>query len=485
MDTALQYLAQRTRELYRTAIDLLHQSLSGLQLLHELERLRPQVFDVSRHLAERFAERHSPLDQARAEQAEKLILALHRRLILGYWRLLRGRRTQGKTAALLMQRLLRSAQEIHFSCLLNGHQAPAGLWLLLHRIHRHACRLQVQQLDVEDGEADETRRQNVAHGYLQSLLVAGSQPLHIPPDSLPALIESARVFASVVRIRATQPTSRWRLALGQDQPFRDNGADPDDGYALELDELLSTLARFTRATTQTAGFDLNAHLLACWGEADEQTWQVCRGLPALLAHLGARDDTSVDAGHFQRQPQQDVWSQHGGARGGLDELVPHHSTIEFDSPVEEVRAPPILRLTQVRPGTQHFSGLWTGAEPPAGGEWLGVRSNEESPWGLARALSIETMASGATRLHACLLSPRPEPCRLTLRGKTRDSSAHHALLLNDASGQRILCPSLPLQTGRKVTVDHRSGRFLALLGEAEGGTFPLSPLAMEAEPDLL
>nr|WP_294978346.1 hypothetical protein [uncultured Pseudomonas sp.] len=485
MDTALQYLAQRTRELYRTATELHRLPLSGLQLLHELERLRPQIFDVSRHLAERFAERQSPLDQARADKAEKLILALHRRLILGYWRLLRSHRTQGKTAALLLQRLLRSAQEIHFSCLLNRHDAPTGLWNLLHRIHHHACRLQVQQLDVEDGEAYETRNQNVANGYLQSLLVAGSQPLDIPPDSLPALIESARVFASVVRIQAAQPTSRWRLAPGQDQPFLGKDTNQSGGYALELDELPNMLASFARATTQTAGFDLNAHLLACWGDIDEQTWQVCCGFPALLAHLGARDDSSLDAAHFQRQPQQDVWSQHDGGRGGLDELVPHHSTIEFASIATADPAPPVFALTQVRPGTRHFSGLWADAELPAGGEWLGVRTTENSPWSLVRAISIETMASGTSRLHACLLSPQPQLCRLTLRGKTQKSSAHHALLFSDAEGQRILCPSLPLDAGRKVTVDHPGGRFLALLGEADGGTFPLSPLAMEPEPDFL
>jgi hypothetical protein len=479
MDTALKYLAQRTRELYRKAIELHQLPLNGIQLLHELERLRPQVFDVSRHLAECFAERHSPLDQARADKAEKLILALHRRLILGYWRLLRSHRTQGKTAALLMQRLVRSAQEIQFSCLLNRHDAPAGLWNLLHRVHHHACRLQVQRLDIDDGESGETRSQSVANGYLHALLVAGSQPLGVPLESLPALIESARTFTSVVRIGAAQSGSQWLLAPGQDRPFRDAPSAPAGSYALELGELLRMLTHFTHDATQTTSFDLNAHLLACWSLANEQTWQVCCGFPALLAHLGARDDSALDAGHFQRQPQQDVWSQHDGGRGGLDELVPHHSAIEFAAVTTRAAAPPTFPLTQVRTGSRHFSGLWGETPPPASGDWLGIRAAGDAPWGLARAITLETMTSGATRLHGFWLATQPQLCRLTLRGKTQESIAHHALLFSDASGRRILCPNLPLEAGRKVTVDHSTGHFLALLGEADAGSYPLSPLAME------
>ena len=81
MDTALEYLAQRTRELYRKAIEQDHASLTGIQLLRQLERLRPEIFDVSRHLTDLFGEHTGALEQARADKAEKLILALHRRLL--------------------------------------------------------------------------------------------------------------------------------------------------------------------------------------------------------------------------------------------------------------------------------------------------------------------------------------------------------------------------------------------------------------------
>ncbi|MBB4861751.1 hypothetical protein HNP46_000588 [Pseudomonas nitritireducens] len=482
MDTALEYLAQRTRDLYRTAIDLQHLKLSGLQQLRQLERLRPEIFDVSRHLTDLFGEHASALGQARADKAEKLILALHRRLILGYSRLLRTRRCEGKTAALLMQRVARSAQEIYFSCLLNRHDAPPGLWSLLHRVHRHACRLQVQHLAVDDGEAFDTHNQSVADAYLHALLVAGSQPLDVPPDSLPALIESTRILTSVARVHQAQNASRWLLALAQDQPFRDTASAPADGYALELVEFPGLLNRLNQANGDTPGFDLNAHLLACWNPAEEQTWQVCCGLQALLAQLGAREEPGLDAGHFQRQSQQDIWSQHDSGRGGLDEQVPHHSAIEFAPAAAIVAASTVHRLTQVLPGIRHFSGVWGNGLPPSNGDWLGVRTASDMPWGLARAVSVETMASGALRLHGTWLASQPQLCRITLRGKTRESAAHHALLFDDASGQRVLCPSLPLEPGRKVAVEHPSGRFLALLGAAEADVFALTPLVME--PDL-
>jgi hypothetical protein len=91
MDTALEYLARRTRELYRTAIKLNRSTLTGIQLLRQLERLRPEIFDVSRQLADLLGEQTDALAQARADKAQMLILALHRRLLSGYWHLLRTR----------------------------------------------------------------------------------------------------------------------------------------------------------------------------------------------------------------------------------------------------------------------------------------------------------------------------------------------------------------------------------------------------------
>jgi hypothetical protein len=478
MDTALQYLAQRTRELYSAAVELQHLQLSGIQRLRQLERLRPQVFDVSHQLTDLFGEGPGQLERARAAKAQRLILALHRRLILGYWRLLRGHDTRGPTAALLMQRLVRSAQQIHFSCLFHRHEAPAGLWNLLHRTHQHACRMQVQHLKVDDGEAYESRNQTVAHGYLHALLLAGSRPLDIPPDCLPALIESAQVFTALVRIGPAQPESRRLLALGQDRPFRAPRAGTGGGYTLELDELLNTLARFTRSGSDASGFDLNAHLLACWSNTAQQTWEVCCGLPALLAQLGANDESGLDARHFQRQPQLDVWAQHSAVRGGLDELVPHHSDIEFASVIDSSAEPTIYPLNQVVPGSRSFSGIWAASPPPGSGEWLGVRKAPNTHWSLARTIGVETLASGATRLHGTCLSARPHLCRLTLRGKTRQSTAHHALLLGDGKAQCVLCPTLPLEAGRKVSVDQPGGTFLALLGEPVGGAFPISRLAV-------
>lgn len=491
------YLATRTRALYHRLVDLDSARLPPATRLKQLERSRAEVFDLGHNLAELLGDRRGSTERRRADKAAQLIAALHRRLIQGYWALARGECTEAQLKALLLQRTLRSAQEIHFSALLNGQEAPAGFWRLLHRLYAKARQASLQDIDVKDPEIPEARSQSISRGYLGALLLASSAPLQMPGEALQVLIESLETLASTARLGNARDTDRWIIASDRDQAFLDiDKAPATEGHlALQLDEAIKVMQHFKGLGGAKEGFDLKDHLLRSWrGQPPGADWEACHGFGALLEHLGAgKDEAALDARHFALQAKaQDVWAIHSDGRAGLDEEVPHLEPIEFKSPSESAaERPPVIALSQVTPLSNGVSALWSNGEPPPpkAGDLLGIRPGSEAPWQLARVDRATPAGNGQAQLTLAWLSKHPRACRITLRSKLQESAPRNALLLDDAGTTRILCPTLPLASGKKLLVEEAESRYIALLGEAmDGGAEPACfrlqrlDIEVEAEP---
>jgi len=489
------YLATRTRTLYSRLVDLDSTRLPPSTRLKQLERSRAEVFDLGHNLAELLGDRRGNIERRRADKAAQLIAALHRRLIQGYWALARGGCSQAQLNALLLQRTLRSAQEIHFSALLNGQEAPAGFWRLLHRLYAKARQASLQDIEVKDPEIPEARSQSVGRGYLGTLLLASSAPLQMPGEALQVLIESLETLASTARLDRACGTERWIVASDLDHPFLDTAKTPfTEGHlALQLDEALKVMQHF-KGLGGSEGFDLKDHLLRNWrAQAPGATWEACQGFGALLEHLGAgKDEVELDAQHFALQAKaQDVWAIHGG-RAGLDEEVPHLDSIAFEAISESAaERPRVIALSQVTPLPNGVSARWNHGEPPPpkAGDLLGIRPGATAPWQLARVDKASPAGNGQTLLALAWLSKHPRACRITLRSKLQESAPRNALLLDDTGTTHILCPTLPLASGKKLLVEEAESRYIALLGEAlDGGTEPACfrlqrlDIEVEAEP---
>ncbi|MEL7936714.1 MULTISPECIES: hypothetical protein [Pseudomonas] len=487
-----QHLAGRTRALYQHLVDLCTAPVPAAARLKQLERARPEVFELGRGLAGLLRHRQGAGEQRRADKAAKLITALHRRLIQGYCGLAQEERAKPQVRALLLQRALRSAQEIHCCALLDGQQAPAGLWRLLHRLHARARQLSLQAIEVDDPQAPGAQSQSLARGYLAALLLAGSGPLEMPRESLRLLIESLDALATAARLEGARGTDRWIIASDQDRPFLDIPANPEGRLALRLDEALEAIGHFKGFGGAGQGFDLKAHLQRCWSEeAPGPTWEACHSFAAILAQLGApREEAALDARHFARQAMpQDVWAIHGNARVDLDEMVPHEDLIEFtpSTPTTPELPPPGL-LSGMTKSPRGVCATWSGeaASRPAAGDLLGIRTAPTADWRLARVEQMAPAGNGQATLSLAWLSKQPRACRITLLGKLQESATHNALLLDDAGAKRILCPSLPLASGKKLRVEDGADRYLALLGAstgngAEAPCFGLRRLALGIE----
>ncbi|MFV0456475.1 MAG: hypothetical protein ACK5NQ_16080 [Pseudomonas sp.] len=381
---------------------------------------------------------------------------------------------------LLLQRIMRSAQEIYFYSLqARNNDVPVGLWRLLHRAYHHACRLKVERLNIDDCLL-ESGRDTITYSYQHALLVASSRPLDLPRDQLSSLVELTQSFSTLSYVGPKQVDSLLCISIGQDLPF----LEPDNialaERALNVDEPLAILKSLVAGDKGSSASSLKSHLLSCWNGSfhGDGAWQVCRGFQDLLACLGVRAGGRLDAGTFLRKGRDnDIWAQQAYGRGESEEGVQLSDEIEFTAATVDDGRPKTFQLKLARTVAQYFIGRWPVEQPaPVYGELLGIQIMPGSTWHIGRMDRIISQHEDFYEVRGLWLSMRSRLCRIKVRNKLSESAERHALLISNGGDLRLLCPLLSLIGGSKVMITEGEKQYVVLLGEQVQGAFTFSLL---------
>ncbi len=234
------------------------------------------------------AEKHKAI----AEQNRQFQLEMahgYKRLILNIAAEPIGSVASQAKQALLIQRAMRHLTEVLKVSFQTYSPFPQGTWMEIHRLYRHAEKLGLAKIEIDDPMNLACAKSSVSHAYHQALLLDFSDPYHLPPRMIDRIHHYLDRWASLAMLTEASvlhdPTCQFLI----DQESDHAGI----AYAAEtkLDEpqryrLLNTVALSRQVYTQLtlikggqtppadglhenffqeAGQDLLRRLLSAWG----------------------------------------------------------------------------------------------------------------------------------------------------------------------------------------------------------------------------
>ncbi|HSC82269.1 MAG TPA: molecular chaperone, partial [Pseudomonas sp.] len=448
-------IGETARQLYQCLVELNQLITPADNRLQLLERLRPEVMFVCRHLERHFLNQSIVLDE-RPRKVANLCQALQNHLAIGYKLIitqelpqLSKERTQLLTVALqraihsLSGPLVRSSQ---LYC-----PVPEGLWLELHQLYRIARQHNLQQAQVSDSMAQNGKSLSAEQAYIAALLLGCARCNQMRQSSIARLAEALESWSTLASLSpADAPSSLFVVAPQMDGPPRYKslfqeaelhnllGLDPHALVdAIKEHLLIPADNKAPRRLPVPEGMsdDLLQHLGSAWGDIAERTFQrnpgrgslnLCIGMSALHYYLAGR---KAFAEVLQRPEEGRSAQFKVGGSGGPDIWTTafdaqRQSHWEAGLPMEEIQYKSVHSGGKQEPAevaesypsfdvpiVNHSPGgyclSWPKEVPSQlhAGELLGVQDSPGQSWSVAVVRWIRQVRGGGTQMGVELIAP--------------------------------------------------------------------------------
>lgn len=519
-------IGESARQLYHAIIELNQLDVSPELRMKLLGLLRPQLNFICEQLSQHFLG-HSVVLNTKQRKVANLAQALQRHLATGYklvvsqlaaaphpnWHKMANARACHRAISSLGSTLLRANQLYAPS--------PEGTWYETHQIFNWALSQEITGIAVEDRVNQYYGETTIEDAYKRLLLLACCRPNQLRQQELRELYGLFECWTDYTRIlERGMNNALFVINLHQDTPptYRNLLRAPLTHHHIGFDStpLAEGLSALIQAVdrappgsapelpTSVSNALLN-HLAQAFGVLAQRSYtridssgklEVAVGMTAAHYHCAggepfnlfvddqdSESEENVFLGAAQRR--NDPWANafdtgHHEAMTTPDAPINFHGSAGQRDQDSDLRYPLYeVSLENTSPGGYCLN--WD-AEVPATlqtGELLAVREDSDQPWSIALTRWIRQAGTRSTRLGIELLGPGATPCALRLDHKSGSGSEFlRGLLLPElkAIGQpaTILTPSIPFQSGHRITLLRNGQRESAQLTRRVSATSSIS-----------
>ncbi|MCK7544411.1 GTPase [Marinobacter bryozoorum] len=425
--------------------------------------------------------------------------------------------------------------------------SPAGSWHESHQLYRFARHHNLHEQRVQDSQRPQRPESSIADAYCHTLLLGCARANQLRQSELEQVSELLELWAPRVQCAPGLATSAVFLVdTDSDKPpcYRSlaPAADSEHWWGFDTGALAEQIQEHLSqppqpATARQAGGKsappasdlpltprISESLLNHLGqalalltqrnfnrlEADGQL-EICAGLTAVHYFLAGQKpfaefvmDSAVAGkpernNRFMKPVRKDAWSDAFDAGISDERIRPHADTpinyqkagVESDNP-QPRNQPRSYRTRVVNTSPGGYCVVWSADMPPTlqAGEILGVREHRNHPWSIALVRWLRQNRGEGTRIGIEVIAPGATPCGVQLIQKTGNSSEFlRGLLLPEIPGahlpENLVTPTLPFQSGSRITLMHQDTQTQGLLGRKIAATGSISQfeLRLYKRPD--
>jgi hypothetical protein len=223
-DLPLVNVGQAGRDLFQALVSTNGMDIPAKARLPLLESLREPVSSVMRSLRRHYVGVGFPLPEKNRNVA-RLAEAMCRAMATGYKAITRDlllvrAPPSSQRLALAIHRSIRYLSQV---LLVNCHAyapCPAGAWLEIHQLFRHAEQSNVETLPIQDSSYGLVSRGSVADAYKQVVMLALTDPYRLPQAETENLYAALEIWAPLVLLGPCdqrQGPSSFMVNLARDQ----------------------------------------------------------------------------------------------------------------------------------------------------------------------------------------------------------------------------------------------------------------------------